>query len=137
MGKRRRPTYKNTSSAQRSFKLDTVTSQGKMLLVREKSGNFDFSSLWEPCLSKSNWLDTIDHVLLLMIMIESYSIVHLKPDNKSNKSVHMLHLKYLAMYIVIYKDNKRPSTDTGYLSNFVWRRSSRGSSPQIYVKAYF
>jgi len=53
MGKRRRPTYKNTFSAQRSCKLDTVTGQGKMVLVREKSGKsgkFDSSSLWEPCL---------------------------------------------------------------------------------------
>jgi len=49
MGKRMRPTYKNTFSAQRSCILDTVTGQGKMVLVREKSGNFDFSSLWEPC----------------------------------------------------------------------------------------
>jgi len=46
---KRRPTYKNTFSAQRSCKLDTVTGQGRMVLVREKSGNFDFSSLWEPC----------------------------------------------------------------------------------------
>jgi len=49
MGKRRRQTYKNTFIAQRSCKLDTVTGQGKMVLVREKSGksgNFDFSSLW-------------------------------------------------------------------------------------------
>jgi len=38
MGKRRRPTYKNTLSTQRSCKLDTVTGQGKMVLVREKSG---------------------------------------------------------------------------------------------------
>ena len=38
MGKRRRPTYKNTLSAQRSCKVDTVTGQGKMVLVREKSG---------------------------------------------------------------------------------------------------
>jgi len=37
MGKKRRPTYKNTFSSQRSFKLDTVTGQGKMVLVREKS----------------------------------------------------------------------------------------------------
>jgi len=51
MGKRRRPTYKNTFNAQRSCILDTVTGQGKMVLVREKSGNFDFSSLWEPCLT--------------------------------------------------------------------------------------
>jgi len=50
MGKRRRPTYKNTYSVQRSCILDTVTGQGKMVLVREKSGNFDFSSLWEPWL---------------------------------------------------------------------------------------
>jgi len=48
MGKRRRPTYKNTFSAQRSCILDTVTGQGKMVLVREKSGNFNFSFLWEP-----------------------------------------------------------------------------------------
>jgi len=48
MGKRRRPTYKNTFSAQRSCKLDTVTGHGKMVLVREKSGKFDSSSLWEP-----------------------------------------------------------------------------------------
>ena len=38
MGKRRRPTYKSTFSAQRSCILDTVTGQGKMVLVREKSG---------------------------------------------------------------------------------------------------
>jgi len=38
IGKRRRPTYKNTLSVQRSCKLDTVTGQGKMVLVREKSG---------------------------------------------------------------------------------------------------
>jgi len=44
-GMRWRPTYKNTFSAQTSCKLDTVTSQGKMVLVREKSGNLDFSSL--------------------------------------------------------------------------------------------
>jgi len=36
MGKRRRPIYTNTLSAQRSCNLDTVTSQGKMVLVREK-----------------------------------------------------------------------------------------------------
>jgi len=35
MGKRRRPTYNNTFSAQRFCKLDTVTGQGKMVLVRE------------------------------------------------------------------------------------------------------
>ena len=38
MGKRWRPTYRNTFSAQRFCKLDTVTGQGKMVLVREKSG---------------------------------------------------------------------------------------------------
>jgi len=38
MGKRGRPTYKNTFSAQKSCILDTVTGQGKMVLVREKSG---------------------------------------------------------------------------------------------------
>jgi len=38
MGKRRWPIYKNTLSAQISCNLDTVTSQGKMVLVREKSG---------------------------------------------------------------------------------------------------
>jgi len=38
LGKRRRPTYKNSFSALRSCKLDTVTGQGKMVLVREKSG---------------------------------------------------------------------------------------------------
>jgi len=39
MGKRRRPfTYKNTFGAQRSCKLDTVSGQGKMVLVRKKSG---------------------------------------------------------------------------------------------------
>jgi len=38
IGKMRRPTYKNTLSAQRSCILDTVTGQGKMVLVREKSG---------------------------------------------------------------------------------------------------
>ena len=38
MGKRRRPTYKNTFSAQRSCIIDTVTGQGKLVLVREKSG---------------------------------------------------------------------------------------------------
>jgi len=48
MGKRRRPTYKNTFSNQKSSILDIVTSQGKMVLVREKSGNFNFSSVWEP-----------------------------------------------------------------------------------------
>ena len=37
-GKRRRPTYENTFSAQRLCKLDSVTGQGKMVLVREKSG---------------------------------------------------------------------------------------------------
>jgi len=55
MGKRRRLTYKNTLSTQRSFKLDTVTGQGKMVLVREKSGNFDVSSLREPCTHSLMW----------------------------------------------------------------------------------
>jgi len=55
MGKRRRLTYKNTLSTQRSCKLDTVTGQGKMVLVREKSGNFDVSSLREPCTHSLMW----------------------------------------------------------------------------------
>jgi len=38
MGKRRRPTYKNSFSAQRSCKRDTVTGQGKMVLVMENQG---------------------------------------------------------------------------------------------------
>jgi len=38
MWKRRRPTYKNTLSAQRLCIVDTVTGQGKMVLVREKLG---------------------------------------------------------------------------------------------------
>jgi len=37
MGKRG-ATYKNTFSAQRYCKLETITGQGKMVLVREKSG---------------------------------------------------------------------------------------------------
>jgi len=55
MGKRKRLTYKNTLSAQRLCKLGTVTGQGKMVLVMEKLGNFDFSSLWEPCTHSLMW----------------------------------------------------------------------------------
>jgi len=55
MGKRRRLTYKNILSVQRLCKLDTVTSQGKMVLVMEKSGNFDFSSLSEHCTHSLMW----------------------------------------------------------------------------------
>jgi len=40
MAKRRRPTYKNTLSAQRSCKLDTVTGQGKWFWSRKSHGNF-------------------------------------------------------------------------------------------------
>jgi len=66
MGKRRRQTYKNTFSAQRSCKLDTVTGQGKMVLVREKSGkshgilishfcgNNGASVVWHPLLPLMN-----------------------------------------------------------------------------------
>jgi len=55
MGKRRRLTYKNTLSVQRWCKLGTVTGQRKMVLVMEKSGNFDFSSLWEHCTHSLMW----------------------------------------------------------------------------------
>jgi len=49
MGKRRRPTYKNTFSAQRLCKLYTVTGQGKMVLVREKSGKSQGISISHLC----------------------------------------------------------------------------------------
>jgi len=55
MGKKRRLTYRNNLRAQRSCKLDTVTGQGKMVLVMEMSGNFDFSSLWEPYTHSLMW----------------------------------------------------------------------------------
>jgi len=49
MGKRRRPTYKNTFSTQRLCKLYTVTGQGKMVLVREKSGKSQGISISHLC----------------------------------------------------------------------------------------
>ena len=64
-----------------------------------------------------NWLDTIDHVLLLlMIMIESYSIVHLKSDNKSNKSVHMLHLKCTPGNVYCYLQGQETAQHGHWLS---------------------
>ena len=56
MGKRRRPTYKNTFSAQRSCILDTVTGQGKMVLVREKSGKSQGIFISHLCENPDNML---------------------------------------------------------------------------------